>query len=84
MFTSAIMVAMITGTAAILLGLWSGLDRLIEGLRSMTPMGMLQPVVPTRRRDTVTRRERLCFIVFGVVVILFSLYAAVSRREVWY
>jgi hypothetical protein len=80
MFSKTIMVALITGTAAILLGLWSGLDRLVEELRSLTPMGMLQPVAPTRERNTVTRQERLAFIAFGVAVILFSVYAALFHR----
>ncbi|MGD1070176.1 MAG: hypothetical protein ABSB15_08550 [Bryobacteraceae bacterium] len=75
MFSKTIMVALITGTAAILLGLWSGLDRLIEELRSLTPMGMLQPITPSRPRNTVTRQERMCFIAFGAIVILLAFYA---------
>lgn len=72
-------VALITGTVAILLGLWNGLDKLIQELRSLTPMGMLQPVTPERPRTTVTRQERLCFVGFGILVILFSLYATCRR-----
>ena len=79
MFSKAIMVALITGTAAILLGLWSGLDRLVQELRSMTALGMMQPVTPERPRNTVTRQERLCFIAFGAVVILLSLYVAIAH-----
>ena len=74
MLSKTIGVALVTGTAAILLGLWSGLDRLIEELRSLTPMGMLQPITPTRPRNTVTRVERMCFIAFGAVVILLAFY----------
>ena len=78
--SKTIMVALITGTVAILLGLWSGLDRLVEELRSMTSLGTLQPAVPTRRpATTVTRQERLCFIAFGAVVILIGVYAAFVR-----
>jgi len=43
-------------------------------LRSLTPMGMLQPITPTRPRNTVTRVERMCFIAFGAVVILLAFY----------
>jgi hypothetical protein len=74
------MVALITGSVAIMLGLWKGLDRLIEELRSMTSVGTLQPAMPTRRPPvTVSRQERLCFIGFGAVVILLSIYIAFAR-----
>ena len=74
MLPKTIMVALVTGSVAILLGLWNGLDRLIEELRAMTPMGMLQPAVPTRQRTTVTRQARLGFIVFGAAVVLLAIY----------
>jgi hypothetical protein len=79
MFSKTIMVALITGTVAILLGLWSGLDRLIEELRSSTLLGTLQPITPTRPRNTVTRHERLCFIAFGAIVILLAFYALIRH-----
>jgi hypothetical protein len=79
MLSKTILVALITGTAAILLGLWSGLDRLMEELRSLTPMGMLQPITPSRPRPTVTRQERICFIAFGATVILLALYGLIRR-----
>ena len=55
-------------------------DRLIEELRSLTPMGMLQPITPTRPRNTVTRQERICFIAFGAVVILLAFYVLLRSR----
>ncbi len=76
-----ILVALVTGSVAILLGLWSGLDRLIEGIRSMTPLGMMQPVAPTRRPPaSVTLQERLCFIAFGIIVILLSVYVTFFHK----
>jgi hypothetical protein len=75
-----ILVALMTGSLAILLGLWQGLDRLVEQLRNDTSMGMPQPVFPDRPRTTVTRQERLCFIAFGAAVILVSLVYAVMAR----
>ena len=80
MFSKTILVALITGAVAVLLGFWSGLDRLVQDLRSMTELGTLQPITPERPRPSVTREERLCFIAFGAVVILFSLYAALFHR----
>jgi hypothetical protein len=80
MFSKTILVALITGTVAILLGLWSGLDRLVQELRSITPLGMLQPITPERPRPTVSRQERLCFIGFGAAVIVLSLYVALFHR----
>lgn len=80
MFSKTILVALVTGTVAILLGLWSGLDRLVEEFRSLTPHGMLQPITPERPRPTVSRQERLCFIAFGAAVILLSLYAVLFHR----
>lgn len=75
-----IVVALITGSVAILLGLWSGLDRLVDELRSMTALGMMQPVAPNRSRTTVTRQQRMFFIVFGAAVILLSFYATFFHR----
>jgi hypothetical protein len=76
-----ILVALFTGSVAILLGLWSGLDKLIQELRSFTSVGTLQPIAPSRRPETtVTRQERLCFIAFGAVVILLSVYVTFFRR----
>ena len=79
MLSKTIGVALVTGTAAILLGLWSGLDRLIEELRSLTPLGMLQPITPSRPRNTVTRTERMCFIAFGAIVILLAFYGFIRN-----
>jgi hypothetical protein len=75
-----ILVALVTGSAAILLGLWSGLDRLVEELRRQTALGMMQPVVPTRSRSTVTRQQRMFFIAFGAAIILLGFYATFLRR----
>ncbi|MDP9171250.1 MAG: hypothetical protein M3N54_11585 [Acidobacteriota bacterium] len=75
-----ILVALVTGSVAILLGLWSGLDRLVDELRSMTALGMMQPVVPNRTRTTVSRQQRMFFIAFGAVVILLSFYATFFKR----
>jgi hypothetical protein len=74
MFPKTIVVALIIGTVAILLGFWSGLDSLMEELRSLTAIGTLQPIMPSRPRTTVTRRERMCFIAFGAIVILLAFY----------
>ncbi|MEP6716564.1 MAG: hypothetical protein ABJC09_13420 [Terriglobia bacterium] len=74
-----ILVALVTGSVAILLGLWPGLDRLMDDLRSMTEIGMMQPVLPNRPRTTVTRQQRMMFIAFGTAVILLGFYATFFR-----
>jgi hypothetical protein len=64
----------------VFLGLWSGLDQLVEGIRSLDPMGVPQRVNPSREPVRATRLTRICFVASGAGVILLGLYAAIFGR----